>query len=174
MAFHFSLRLLTPLRLLEISGLPASVQRRTSRSMQAEIDEPTLAGIGFDPLPYPPSGYAPPCDGATPTRSSSGRGRKMSLPRAPPNTGVCYAPLSSDCRGVTLAAACSQASDRQLRAVTEMGKNRPRALELPVIDGREIVVPKTRHRRASVWIRAGDGSQSLSQQCAKSERVSVG
>jgi hypothetical protein len=114
--------------------------------MQVEIDEPTLAEVGFWSAALPPRGYAPPCDGATPTRSQSGRGRKG---RCPEHRRVQAARLRSSTQRLPrrgFGRACvvtrlSKTSDRPLRAVTEMGNRGPR------ICRQRIVVLETRYRR---------------------------
>jgi len=40
------------LHLLKITGLPGSIEGRSIRAVQAEVDEPAVSGIGLDPLPF--------------------------------------------------------------------------------------------------------------------------
>jgi hypothetical protein len=60
MAFRFVLQPpLTVVRPAGNSRLPAPVQRRALRPTQVKLDEPTLAGVGFDPLFCPRRGTRP-------------------------------------------------------------------------------------------------------------------
>jgi hypothetical protein len=37
---------------LEVSRLPASIEGRSFRPVEGEVDKPALAGVGFDPPPF--------------------------------------------------------------------------------------------------------------------------